>query len=352
MAPVERMSPWLALAIVACGGGGAEVKSSRPTGPSAAEVDLEQHKKLQRDLAASHRSHLAACAAFEQSKAEYLKELQSEVSIARAKPGTAQSLASMTTERIRIAEELRASQQMLDDALLARAGAQSRLLAVEAKLWTIEEEAFGGRARATARAEQEVKSFHDVETALHVAQKGQQNTVGLLAEAEFELNATVGDDVEKRDIADRRLANLREDLTERMGRLIEAAREYDRSAEQIHHRLMKQMDAARADRVKQLLIEREKAATSLSASRETLKAAMIKRAEDRAREISHDGEIAAVVDGAFRDGAARDALLARVRPKRDAASEARVAMQREEVAVGEVRRKLVTLEADIQALGY
>jgi len=79
---------------------------------------------------------------------------------------------------------------------------------------------------------------------------------------------------------------------------------------------------------------------------------VMRRGEQRARELAHDGEIAAIVDGGFKAPAARDALLAKVRPQRDAASEARVAMQREETALADARKRLATLEADAQSLGY
>jgi hypothetical protein len=349
---VKRLSLIVAPALLIAACVEPEVKET-PHVESPADVKLAQHRKLQDELMAAHERHLGACDSFEKSKESYLQVLQVEIAAAKAKAGTAQSITSMAEERIRIAKELRAAQKMLDDSLVARAGAAARLLAIEARLWEAEEAAFGGRPAAAARAEQEIKDFRDTETSLHVAQKAQQKTVAQLLEAEFELNATIGEDREARDIADRRLTALRTELQERMTRLIDAARAYDQQSEQIHRKLLKQIaDQAKTGKVKQLLAEREKAATSVASSRETLKAAMLKRAEDRAREISHDGEIAAVIDKAFRDAKARDELLAKVRPKRDAASEARVAMQKEEAAMGEVRRKLVTVEADIQALGY
>jgi hypothetical protein len=325
-------------------------------GPSALQRKLDEHRALQAELGNRQEAFIAADEMFELRKGAYLIALSAELARTRgAKPAAVKTIATMADERNAVATELVASRKAVSDALVERARAAEQMLAVEGRLWELEAEAFGGRTPAAARAEVEVRALRDAVTGLHVAQKGTQAALAALANREFEANATVGEDVHARDVADRQLADLRAEVDQRYAKMIEAARLYDDLSDRVHRRLLKDLPAGKqalAGQARALLDERTRAAAAISDARSRLKEAVLKRAELRAREMAHDGEIAALVEGAFKDAAIRDQFLLRVRDKRDEASAARVAAQNAEVALGDVRRRLATVEADITALGY
>ncbi|MSP59453.1 MAG: hypothetical protein EXR72_03760 [Myxococcales bacterium] len=329
-------------------------------GPSAVDRKLDLHREMQQQLRASHEEFLAKSDLYEEQKGAYLAAVSAELTSpkARVKPEAVKAIGAMTTERTQVAADLSASLSLLGEALSTRARAAHAMLSVEAKLWDLEAEGYDGRAAAAACADEEIRILRDTLVSLHVAQKGQQGVLATLVTREFEANATVGEDIHARDVADRQLAEMRTDLDQRYATLLDTARAYDRASDQVHRKLLQGLNKADAkqqviaDRMGALLRERDAATQAIAAARTQLKEAVLKRAELRSREISHDGEIAAILDGAFKDAALRDAALIRVRSQRDGASEARVATQNAELALAALRRKLATLEGDITALGY
>ena len=326
-----------------------------PPQPSKLDALLGKHRSHSDELRAAQEKFVAAHDGFEQQKAAYLLALSTELAAAKTKPEALRAVTMMATERTKIATELSNAVRSLGEALLARAEAVREQLTIEGALWDTEAQAAGGRAAAAKLAEPEILELHDAETTLHVAQKGQQSSLAALLEKEFEFTATIGEDVQARDRADRQLTAMRNDLGERYDRLIDVARRCDEASGRVHLKLLQSIpppEKILADRMRELLARREKATAAIAAARSKLKDAVMRRGEQRARELAHDGEIAAIVDGGFKAPAARDALLAKVRPQRDAASEARVAMQREETALADARKRLATLEADAQSLGY
>ena len=352
--------PLLSLLILVAGCATAPVVTHRaaaPSGPTPLDLKLAEHRALQAELRAGEERVQAAGDTYEQKKGAYLMALATELPSSRGvKQPLVKTIATMASERTAVGVELTASLKMVGDALIERARSEETMLAVEGKLWKVEADAWGGRAQAAAQAQVEVRDLRDAVTALHVAQKAQQASLSSLVTREFEFTASIGDDVHLRDVADRQLAELRADLDDRYVRLMDAAQRFDAAADRIHRRLLKGLDPRlheqAANQLRALLSDRDQAAAAVAAARGKLKEAVLKRAELRSQEISHDGEIAALLDSAFKDPASRDNFLIRVRDQRDDASAARVATQTAETAFDVTRRKLATVEGDINALGY
>ncbi len=322
----------------------------------ALDRKLAEHRALMVELRDKQEAFLAAEVAYEQRKGEYLDALSTGLAGARGvRPVALKTVLTMAGERGAIGSDLEASLRAVGDALLERAAAEGKMLGVEGRLWQEEAEAWGGHAAAGAHVASDVLALRDALTNLHVAQKAQQASLGALVTKEFEFNASIGEDTHARDFADRQLTLLRTDVEGRYDAMIEAAKVYDAASDRVHRRLLKDLPPGKplaADRIRALLIDRDAAAATVAAARAKLKEAVVRRAELRQREIAHDGEMAALLDGAFRDGPDRDAFLLRMRDKRDEASAARVATQNAETALGAVRKKMATVEGDITALGY
>lgn len=358
---IARFGSWsLALALAGCAATTVVRKDAAPApppGPSALERKLAEHRALQVELRAGQDGVVAAAASYEEKKGAYLLALTTELPGARGvKHASVKTIGTMATERTAVGAELAQSLGALGDALIERARAAETMLTVEGKLWELEATAWGGRTQAASQAQVEVRDFRDAVTALHVAQKAQQASLASLVTHEFEFTATIGEDVHARDVADRQLAELRTDLDGRYATLMDTAKRFDEASDKVHRRLLKGLDAKKheleCNRLRAMLIDRDKAAEAIAASRGKLKEAVLKRAELRSREISHDGEIAALLDGAFKDAASRDTFLIRVRDQRDEASAARLATKNAESALAETRRKLATVEGDLNSLGY
>ncbi len=351
------------LALAAVAGCGPESKpppaTPRAIAPSATAKRLfEQHRALQQELRDGAAKLLEASAAYGRARGKYLTAVLAELGVVKAPTTLIRSVTEMADERDRIAADLQRTLQALGDALGARAAAEERFLAAEIGLWDLEVEAYGSHAAAAQRAGDEIKLLRDAETSLHVAQKAQQMTYTELGAREFEAVVAAGEDPHVRDRFDTQLTQLREDLAAKMDRLIAAARAYDEASDKIHRKLLggfAQLQSADAPSLQERgrvgLDQRDRTAAEIARARAALKAAMVARAEERLREIDHDAEIAAVLERSLKP-AVHDAVVAKVRPARDAASELRMAMHAQEQSLAEVRKKIVKVEADITALGY
>ena len=349
---------WATVVVAVAGCGGPQTqKKQEPatTGPSAIERKLVQHVEWQKELRQAADLYAAAAADYETKKAAHLAALAAELGKSKKTAGLGSTVATMGQERSKVADELNASLRQLHDHLLARAKGQSDLMATEAKLLEVEIQAFDGSKSAAARAQLEISQFHDASTAFHVAQKAQQSTLAALVAKEFEFNALVQEDPQAREQADRQLGELRADLEKRYGVLITSSKAYEDAATTVHSHLEKELPPKQAPlgaRLKELIALRASQAEAVMQSRVALRDAVLKRAEQRSREIAFDGEITAVLYSAFKDPAQRDSFLIRARDPRDAASAAFVAAKNAELSLAEVRRRIVTLEADIASLGY
>jgi hypothetical protein len=326
----------------------------QPAGPSAAFREaLEKHKQMVTQLETAESQLEQAASQYGRANGKYVTALLQELGIAKAPSTSIKLIAEMADERDRIATDLRGSLKAVCEALVRRAQAEETYLIVETALWDLEAQAVGGRTAAARLAEEEVKQLRDAEISLHVAQKAQQQAYIDLLEHEYDATATLAEDLRARDRIDRQLAEQRTTLDQRFAKLIDAAREYDAASGRIHAKLLPQIperEKLLVARGKALLAERASAATAIGEARAALKDAILKRAEDRLREIDHDAEIHNVLDGVKPQ--IRDAVVAKVVPVKEEAGAQRVEMRNSESFLGDIRKKLVTLEADITALGY